>query len=107
MPNFDINQRAVGIRLQAPTTPTHNSFIMIEGLRKLTIGDAVIAPETTDNILASGSTISGWFARMQRIVSRLAYFLRTLQTNFNPLRVSKVTAGRSGLTGRQGIATHL
>jgi hypothetical protein len=88
--------------------PAPDPFIMIEGLRKLTIGDTVIAPpETTDNILASGSIISGWFARMQRIVSRLAYFLRTLQTNFNPLRVSNVTAGRSGLTGRQGIATHL
>ena len=37
MPNFDINQRAVGIRLQAPTTPTQDSFIMIEGLRKVVI----------------------------------------------------------------------
>ena len=67
----------------------------------------ILCLKTTDNILVSGSIISGWFARMQSSVCRLAYFLRTLQTNFNPLGVSIVTAGRSGLAGRQGIATHV
>ena len=107
MPNFDINQCAIGIFLHAPTTPDPNSFNLIEGPRNLTIGDAVITPKTTDNILASGSIISGWFVRMQMIVSRLTYFLRTLQTNFKPSKVSIVIAGRSGLAGWQGIATHL
>ena len=44
MPNFDINQRAIGIFPQAPTTPDPNSFNMVEELGKPRIGDAVIAP---------------------------------------------------------------
>jgi hypothetical protein len=43
MPNFDINQRAIVIFLQAPTKPHPNSFNMIEGLENPKIGDAVIA----------------------------------------------------------------
>jgi hypothetical protein len=45
MPNFDINQRAIDIFLQAPTTADPNSFNMIEELGKPRIGDAVIAPK--------------------------------------------------------------
>jgi hypothetical protein len=44
MPNFDINQPAIVIFFQAPTTPAPNSFNMIEGLGNPTIDDAVIAP---------------------------------------------------------------
>ena len=45
MPNFDINQRAIGIFPQAPTTADPNSFNMIEKFGKPRIGDAVIAPK--------------------------------------------------------------
>ena len=45
MPNFDINQRAMGIFPYAPVTPDPNSFNMLEMLGNPTISDAVVAPK--------------------------------------------------------------